>query len=136
MKRSTSLPASATGAVSLLRVTPVAGRFAAESVAGPRCIFAEAPETFPRRPRTAPPFDAPDGPPLLCKPESLSHELGTKISHIHPARFVGEVDGGGFAPLVYEMPGVPLQRVVPGLRRHPLEGGGQLQESEKTPELR
>ena len=34
----------------------------------------------------------------------LSHELDTKIFHIHPARLLGQVNGGGFAPVVYEVP--------------------------------
>jgi hypothetical protein len=40
--------------------------------------------------------------------ELLSHELDTKILHVNLSCFVGEVDGGGFAPVVYEMPEVRL----------------------------
>jgi hypothetical protein len=40
---------------------------------------------------------------LIGKSELLSHELDTKIFHNNPARFVGEVDGSGFASMVYEM---------------------------------
>jgi hypothetical protein len=34
----------------------------------------------------------------------LHHELDTKIFHVNLSRLVGEVDGGGLAPMVYEMP--------------------------------
>ena len=36
--------------------------------------------------------------------ELLNYELGTKVFHVDFSRLVGEVDGGGFAPVVYEMP--------------------------------
>jgi len=43
---------------------------------------------------------------LIAESESLNHELDTKILHVNLSCFVGEVDGGGFAPVVYEMPEV------------------------------
>ncbi len=49
---------------------------------------------------------------------------------------MGEVNGGGFAPVVYEMPEVRFRGIVLGLGRHPLEGGGQFEEFEEVPELR
>jgi hypothetical protein len=36
----------------------------------------------------------------------LKDELGTKIFYKDFSRFVGAVDGSGFAALVYEMPGM------------------------------
>lgn len=40
----------------------------------------------------------------FLKSESLNYELDTKNFHFNFARFVGAVDGSGFAPVVYEMP--------------------------------
>jgi hypothetical protein len=34
----------------------------------------------------------------------VSHELDTKILHVNLSGFVGAIDGGRFAPMVYEVP--------------------------------
>jgi len=34
----------------------------------------------------------------------LNYELGTEVFHVNFSGFVGEVNGRGLAPVVYEMP--------------------------------
>jgi hypothetical protein len=41
--------------------------------------------------------------PLERQFELLNYELDTKVFHVDSACFMGEVYGGGFAPVVYEM---------------------------------
>ena len=36
--------------------------------------------------------------------ELLSYELDTKVLHVNFARFIGQVNGSGFAPVVHEVP--------------------------------
>ncbi len=43
---------------------------------------------------------------LRDESESLNYELDTKVVHVAVARFVGAINGSGFAPVVYEMPGM------------------------------
>ncbi len=47
-----------------------------------------------------------NGKSLVMRSELLNYELDTKVFHVDFARFVGAVNGSGFAPMVYEMPGV------------------------------
>ena len=67
--------------------------------------------------------------------EGLNHELDTKAFHVNFACFVGEINGGGFAPMVYEMLEMRFRGIILGFRRDPLEGGGQLKKLEEMPEL-
>ena len=46
---------------------------------------------------------AANGSPLIDETEWLIYELDTKVFHVNFACFVGAVNGGGFAPMVYEM---------------------------------
>ena len=48
---------------------------------------------------------------------------------------MGEVNGGGFAPVVYEMPEMRFRRIILGFRRDSLEGGGQFKKLQEMPEL-
>ncbi len=63
-------------------------------------------------------------------------ELGTKVFHVDLPRLVGGVDGGGLAPLVYEVPEMRFRTIILGHGRDPLEGEGQSEELPEMPELR
>jgi hypothetical protein len=65
----------------------------------------------------------------------LVYELDTEVFYVNLPRFVGEVNGRGFAPVVYEMPEMRFRRVILGLRRDPLEGEGQPKELQEIPEV-
>ena len=64
------------------------------------------------------------------------YELDPKVLRIYLSGLLGEVNGGRFAAMAYEVRGMRLRAIVLGHGRHPLEGGGRSAKLSKVHQLR